>query len=183
MWRALMALILALLFAASAAAQLVNENLLVELPPGYKIAFPTKKNNMLMNEMVPASETVDNWTEMVTVQIFFGLKTTPEQFAGRLNNGWLASCPGSSATTVVSAVENGYPALLWLLDCPRNPATGKPEMTWVKAVAGNDSFYVVQKAFRFSPSKDQVVQWTKFLKSVAVCDSRIAARACPRTKN
>lgn len=41
--------------------------------------------------------------EMVTVQIFFGLKTTLEEFARRLNNGWLASCPSSSATTVATA--------------------------------------------------------------------------------
>ena len=68
-------------FAASAArADLENENLLVTAPPGYKVGFSDKKPNMLMTEFVPAKETVENWTEMVTVQVFFGLKATPQQF-------------------------------------------------------------------------------------------------------
>jgi hypothetical protein len=36
---------------------------------------------------------------------------------------------------------------------PKNRESGKPEITWFKAVQGNNSFYLVQKAFRFEPSK------------------------------
>lgn len=173
----------ALTLMRTASAQLVNENLLVEVPPGYKIDFQDHKPNMLMNEMVPTSETVGNWTEMMTVQIFYNLKTTPEKFTNTLAGGWIAACPGATSNSVASGDENGYPAAVWLLNCPKNPATGKPEITWVKTMQGNDSFYVVQKAFRFTPSKDQVVQWMKYLRSVAVCDSRLPDRACPQTKN
>jgi hypothetical protein len=68
-------------FGASAASvDLENENLLVTAPPGYKVGFSDKKPNMVMTEFVPAKETVENWTEMVTVQVFFGLKATPQQF-------------------------------------------------------------------------------------------------------
>jgi len=175
--------IFVLLLAPPAAAQLVNENLLAGLPPGYKIAFQDKKDDMLMNEMVPSNQTADNWTEMVTVQIFYGLKGTPQQFESKVENGWLASCPGASANAVANGIENGYPALVWLLNCPRNPKTGKPEITWFKAMQGNDSFYVVQKAFRFAPSKDQINQWMQYLKAVAVCDSRLLDRACPQARN
>jgi hypothetical protein len=173
----------ALLFARPAAAELVNENLLTGLPPGYKIAFQDKKHDMLMNEMVPSEETVDNWTEMVTVQIFYGLKGTPEQFESKVESGWRTSCPSANANLVADDVEKGYPARVWLLNCPLNPATGKPEMTWFKAIEGNDSFYVVQKAFRFAPSKEQITQSMQYLKAVAVCDSRVPARACPQTRN
>jgi hypothetical protein len=176
-------LLLVWLAAAPAAAQLVNENLLVVMPSGYKIGFQTKKNNMDMSEMVPSSETVDDWTEMVTVQIFHGMKAQPEQFKGTLEQRWSAACPGSTSAPVASAVENGYAALVWVFSCPRNPGTGKPEITWFKAVLGNDSFYLVQKAFKFTPSKDQVVQWTHYLNAVAVCDSRLPDRACPQLKN
>ena len=72
--------ILAVLGASAARADLENENLLVTAPPGYKVGFSDKKPDMLMTEFVPAKETVENWTEMVTVQVFFGLKATPQQF-------------------------------------------------------------------------------------------------------
>jgi len=164
-------------------AELVNENLLVSVPPGYKIDFQDKKPKSLMNEMVPTNETVNDWTEMVTVQIFYNMKATPEQFVGKMASGWIQACPGASSKPVASGPENGYPAGVWLLSCPKNPATGKPEITWVKAVQGNDSFYVVQKAFKFTPSNEQVVQWMKYLRAVAVCDSRLPDRACPQTKD
>ena len=76
--------------ASAARADLENENLLVTAPPGYKVGFSDKKPNMLMTEFVPAKETVENWTEMVTVQVFFGLKATPQQFMddmGKLARG------------------------------------------------------------------------------------------------
>jgi len=96
-------------------------------------------------------------------------------------------------TTIRGQVERGTgllnnPAYVGRLEwnrCTykRNPATGKPEITYTKVTAGNDSLYVVQKAFKFAPSRDQIVQWMKYLRSVAVCDSRLPDRACPSAKN
>jgi hypothetical protein len=172
------------LFARPVAAELVNENLLAGLPPGYKVGFHDKQGNLEMTEWVPAKETVDNWTEMVTVQIFFGLKISPEQFMQSLESRWRGACPGAGdAQPIVGSVENGYQSLLWILECPKNPATGKPELTWIKGVQGNDSFYVVQKAFKFNPNKEQIVRWVEYLRAVRVCDSRIAERACPQSRN
>lgn len=91
--------------AGSVFAQLVNENILIVVPPGYKIDFQDRKPRMLMNEMVPQGETVNNWTEMVTVQIFCNLKTTPDQFVSKLASGWTASCSGASGLTS-NAPEN-----------------------------------------------------------------------------
>ena len=37
----------------------------------------------------------------------------------------------------------------------------------MKAIGGNDSLYVVRKkAFKFQPSKEQIVRWTQYLKRV-----------------
>jgi hypothetical protein len=176
------AVILAALGVSAARADPENENLIVTTPPGYKVGFSDKKPNMLITEFVPAKETVENWTEMVTVQIFFGLKTTPEQFMSDMEKRWRAACPNAEeAHTIANAPENGYPTTVWLLDCPKNPQSGKPEITWFKAVQGNDSFYLVQKAFRFEPSKEQITRWMGYLRNVSVCDARIADRACPKT--
>jgi len=181
MSRLVQSLAIALLLIRPASAELVNENLLVALPPGYKIDFHTERDNMVMNEMVPEGETVNDWTEMVTVQIFHATKAAPEDFKDSLQRQWNAACPGATGAEVTSGVENGYPVLLWLLACPRNPGTGKPEFTWFKAIAGNDSFYLVQKAYKFEPTKEQVSRWMQYLKAVAVCDTRLPARACPQT--
>lgn len=178
------ALIVLAFGAGPALAELVNENLLAGAPPGYKVGFRDKKNDQLITEWVPENETVKNWTEMLTVQVFYNLKEPPDRFMGDVERRWRAACPGAGmAEPVAKGAENGYPALVWILDCPRNPLTGQPEITWFKAVQGNDSFYLVQKAFKSTPSKAQVERWIGYLKSVTVCDSRLADRACPKTKD
>lgn len=162
-------------------AQLSDENLLQSLPQGYKVDFQTKQGSMIMTEMVPQAETVDNWTEMLTVQIFLGLKNaTPEQFQALMAKAWLGACRNGEVAPITKGEENGYSFSIWVQACPLNQATGKPEKTWFKAIKGNDSFYVVQKAFKFNPSKEQIAQWMQYFRSVAVCDTRLADRPCPK---
>ncbi len=162
-------------------AQLSDENLLQSLPQGYKIDFQTKQGSMIMTEMVPQTETVDNWTEMITVQIFLGLKNaTPEQFQAFMAKAWLGACRNGEVAPITKGEENGYPFSIWVQACPLNQATGKPEKTWFKAIKGNDSFYVVQKAFKFDPSKEQIAKWMQYFRSVAVCDTRLADHPCPK---
>jgi len=182
MLRTLITLLLALFAAssfASAAVVFKNENLLVALPKGYKLDYRVKNARGIITEMVPQKESVKNWTELLTVQIFFHIKPGPEAFRQRIAQDWAKACKGASAHTVAQGKENGYPFAVWMLACPRNAQTGKPEWTWFKAIQGNDSFYVVQKAFKFEPSRAQVVEWARYLKRVSVCDTRLPERRCP----
>ena len=175
----LIAAALLVIASATLAFAFEGENLLVSLPDGYKVGFQKRQGNMQITEMVPKAENVNGWTEMVTVQVFHGLKSTPEQFRDRIAAAWSKACAGAESAPIMSAVEAGYPVTMWVSSCPLNKATGKPELTFMKAIAGKDSFYVVQKAFKFAPSKEQTATWTQFLKKVAVCDTRAAEHACP----
>lgn len=171
-----------IVLANAAMADLENENLLVAVPPGYKIDFQAAKNKMQMTEMVPSNESVNNWTEMVTVQVYHGMKNvTPEQFRIEMERRWQASCAGGTSKSISKGSERGYPASVWVAFCPLNGATGKPENTWMKAIQGNDSFYVVQKAYKFTPSAEQESKWLGYLGEVLVCDTRIAGRECRKS--
>jgi hypothetical protein len=172
-------LIAMLVIPAAPASALEDENLLVSLRDGYKIGFQKKTGNQIISEMVPSAETVESWTEMVTVQIFLSMRdVTPVQYRTRLETLWANACTGSTFSTVKDGVENGYPTLTWLQKCPLNKQTGKPELTWMKAVQGRDSFYLVQKAFKFTPSPEQTKRWGEFLDGVRVCDTRLPDRPC-----
>ena len=109
-----------------------------------------------ISEMIPAGEAIENWTEMVTVQIFLNMRdVTPAQYRVRMQKLWGDACPGSAFSKVKEGIENGYATLTWLQKCPVNKQTGKPELTWMKAMQGKDSFYLVQKAYKFEPSAEQ----------------------------
>lgn len=159
---------------------LTDENLLVAVPDGFKIDFQQRNGDMLISEAVPVAQSVRDWTEMVTVQIFYDLKVTPEQLKARIDKEGPAACADIESNRVAQGDENGYAYMVWLQSCPLNKATGKPEITWFKAIAGNDSTYVVQLAFKAWPSKEQITSWMQYLGSVSVCDSRLPERACPR---
>jgi hypothetical protein len=159
---------------------LENENLLAELPEGFKVDYQAEEGNQTITEMVAEGESVEDWTTMVTVQVFLGkTDTTPQQAQDILTNDWFNACANSETYPVADGAENGYNFVLWQLYCPLNSATQKPELTYMKAIQGNDSLYLVQVAFRFEPSEADVTQWINYLKEVKVCDSRIAERACP----
>lgn len=170
---------LALSFAAPAAHALENETLLVGMPKGYKVGHQQRAGSQAISEFVPQAQTVENWTEMVTVNIFFGLRDmTPSRYRTNMEGNWAKACAGSEFSKVKEGAENGYLTLTWFQKCPKNPQTGKPELTWMKAIQGRDSFYLVQKAFKFEPTAEQRREWGGYLDSVRVCDTRLADRPC-----
>lgn len=176
-----LALLLTGLFCATLAqAEVQGERLIQGQPAGYVIGFRETVGAISIVELVPEGESVSAWSEMLTVQGFTGLKSvTPAQFEGESRAKWLSMCTDGKFASIARGEENGYPFALWMLSCPRSAAPGKPEITWFKAMRGNDNFYVVQKAFRFEPAPEQIRQWMQYLKRVTVCDPRLPDRPCP----
>jgi len=174
----LVCLLLAATLAPASAIE--SEKLIVSIPQAYTLGFNNRKDNMTIEEYVTGGQTVDNWTELVTVQIFQGMKSVrPDEFRGRMEALWDKACPNSSVQSVARGVENGYPTNTWMMDCPVNPKTNQKEITWFKALAGKDTFYVVQKAYKFPPAQEQIAQWNAWLKRVTLCDTGRRDRACP----
>ncbi len=181
-WSGMLGLLMPLFGSAlPAGAQLQDENLLVSLPQGFKVGTNQSRAGLIMQEWVPAGETVQNWTEMVTVQIFQKRPDIdPAQFLGLMEKQWAGACKGSSATPVSVSKVNGYTAATILLRCPLLAQTGKPETTMFRAIKGNDSFYLVQRAVRSVPDEARLQQVRQYLETVSLCDTRRPAHACPK---
>lgn len=157
------------------AQELEGENLLQGMPAGYKVDYQDRLGDMLLVEMVPEHETVEDWSEMVTTQIIFGgLPVTTEEFYRNMASRWKATCEDAGEQLIKSGEENGYPFTFWLLTCRAQQS----EFTWFKAIKGNDSFYLVQKAWKWEPTEEEIKQWMPYFRSVTVCDSRLPAQGC-----
>lgn len=174
-------LLVAAMFTPAAHAQSGAEQLLRPQAKGYVQGFEhTQPNGGRMWEYVPAGQTVQNWTEMLTVNASPPTpQMTPRQYLAFIEQGWMNACPGASNHWIIEGEENGYPFAVLQLTCPNNPQSGKPEYTWFKGIKGQEHFYVVQKAFRFEPAAAQVVQWVQYLHEVRVCNERDARHPCP----
>jgi hypothetical protein len=177
----LIAAALASLIPQTSGAQPEGESLVANVPPGYKVDAEKRDGNIVTREMVPKGESGKDWTEMFSTHVFVGMKNmSPDQFKEALRDRWFEACKDAHASAVAGGKENGYPFAVWVLRCPHNASTGKPEITWFKAIEGNDNFYLVQKAFTAEPSEKQVERWMMILRRVAVCDTRLADQPCPK---
>lgn len=178
MRRPILSLLLALAVVTPAMA-LENETLTVPLPKGFKVGYTNKNDRQMITEMVPATETVESWSEIVTVQIFYNLRDlSPAAYRALLEKLGAEACPGASFAKVKDGTENLYPVMMWSQSCPLNPKTGKPEFTWFKAVQGRDSLYLVQKAFKAEPTAKQLKAMNAVFDAAKVCDSRVPGQRC-----
>lgn len=155
------------------------ENLLFSPPKDFKIAFQTNRDNRLMTEWIPAAETVDDWTQMLTVQIYRGGTVDAATFLQGVGERYMDACPGTTAKGIYTGQVNGYVASMLLLKCPKNPGTGKPETTAFRVIRGKDALYSVQRAWRAVPSDQEVDDVMHVLAKVTVCDTRAPEHPCP----
>ena len=171
---------------AGTQGDLTGENLLIEIPSGYELGHQQKTDQGEINEFIPKGETVENWSEMITVQLL-PAHNNNTKFYAIFESLVKQACTNGSTEVIATAEENGYPVKVFMLSCPANQSTDMGEVTFIKTVEGKDKFYVVQKAWRTPKYKpDQlplasgdIAKWTQYLRSVHVCDSRIKERNCP----
>lgn len=156
------------------------ENLLAGLPEGFELGSQVSEGVMDMTEFVPVGETVKDWTSLITIQVFKGEGDAPIQlFAESFEQGWNSACANASDAKLSEGVVNGYPYADWRFVCPLSPHTGKPEAMWMRAISGNDAFYVVQYAARAEPTPMREAEIRGYLQGVSVCDTRLPEQACP----
>ncbi|RUL66560.1 hypothetical protein EKH79_01670 [Dyella dinghuensis] len=177
----LVAIALTFVVASGRANDLRGENLIQSLPSGFNIATRgTAAGGVELTEMIPNGETVDNWTKMVTTQVFFGVKDLSFQtYMSDMEKHWKDSCDETDSKLLRDGKENGYPFHLWMQTCSYNDSKKHPKITWFKFIQGNDSTYVAQYAFHVEPSKDQVIDTMHYLAETQACDTRRTESPCP----
>jgi hypothetical protein len=159
---------------------LKDENLLIGIPQGFESGYNAARGQIETHEFVRTGETEEDWSEMVTVQIFHGAGAYwGDDFALNLADGWAGACPGGSDRKLTEGVVNGFPFVLWVYLCPLNPQTGKPENMYFKGISGSDAFYSVQYAFRSNPTADGETAALAYLIDASACDTRRPDRPCP----
>lgn len=146
----------ALLLSAGPALANADGRLSQAALPGFVLGHEANDAAMDFAEWVPTGETVQAWTRMVTMIRLDSLRVTPQQFNQLMTDGLAKSCPGATVSEVSTAEIDGRPAARFRGDCPRNPATGKPEVLFHLAIAGTNDLHIRQVAFRHAPSADEV---------------------------
>ncbi|SFK56391.1 hypothetical protein SAMN04488518_106237 [Pseudovibrio ascidiaceicola] len=121
--RRLFGAVLALLVASgvSFASGLKDENLLVGMPEGYKVAFSQNKNGLLVSEMIPHGQSLKTWKDMVTVQIHFSRRVPMKVLEKQYTQVKSPICKQQDGRLLKKGRENGYEFGLFLTSCISAP--------------------------------------------------------------
>ncbi len=177
----LAACVAAACFLSPVSAQQPGEKILMSLPEGYERGYADGNEQRYIAEFVPEGQTVEDWQELLSVQVFYGkTDSTARNFADALITAAAEHCEGSSGTIVLNDTENGYDSVVFLVSCPQSETTNHPEWTLFKGIQGKDSFYLVHKAWAFKPGKESMTEWSGYLFGVGLCDDRDDATKCDR---
>jgi hypothetical protein len=134
--------------------------------PGFIVGYEVARDGDSIVEQVPAGETVERWTRMITTQQFAGVarRADADDFLQLMLDGLQRACPGATVAYRRQAAR----AAQMRVDCPLNPATGLPETFFAKAMPGAADMHVAQVAFRRAPSVADVEWAERYLAAVSL---------------
>jgi len=164
---------LAVVLAPAVQAAEDDPRLVTQALPGFVVGYEVANAQQSIREEIPRGETVQSWTRMVTTQRFFGLAdiASTEEYLGNVIAGLPRGCPGAVISPITPATVSKRKTARVRVDCPRNPATGKPETFLMLAVPIGRDIHVKQAAFRRVPSAADIAWAEALLAATRVCEA------------
>jgi hypothetical protein len=125
----------------------------------WKLGYQDARNSQVIAEFVLDGESVKDWNELVTAQLFIGLRTEPRYYVQYVKEKTAQVCPGAKWQTLKETpVDVLYE---WSVkDC-----TGTPDQSEIaRAVLGADGLHVLHYAVKSGEMSAQSRQkWTQCL--------------------
>lgn len=168
--------------------QMTGEQLFVAPPKGWKVGFHDRKGNIDVTEVLPADQTVTEWSEMLTVQVITGKPSkSPQDVLKDQLTDIQQACEDVGAGQASLGVENGFETAMRAVACTKSKQWGKGELNLYKVLAGRDRLYIVSRSWRGEPftkdhlplTQEMTTEWLAFMQHVTLCDSRDPKHPCP----
>ncbi|WP_374409280.1 hypothetical protein [Hydrogenophaga sp.] len=169
-----------------AVSPIYSQLLAHSLPGGFQVAYENDSGPEYIREAVPLGQTVQKWTQMITVTGAKGLAAnpdaTPRRFVEVMAAGFKKACPDTFAAQLVHEgnLPSGQPAVTAWMACGATgdaPDPLRSEAALVTAIQGAADIYSVQWSMRGAASKtapqfDDAVWGPRFkaLMPIRVCN-------------
>ncbi len=158
-----------------------------QMPLSFTVVYENTRGTQYTREAVPKGETVERWTQMITVTGAKGLaanaNVTPEKFAGGMAAGFKRLCPDSFAAKGLGAAKfSGADAFVAVAGC--GTVENRSETVLIVVVKGVADYYTFQWAERGAAGPAPAVEdvrWTdrlRALQPIALC-TIVAGEASP----
>ena len=153
-------------------------------PAGFKHAHANDTGSYYIQESVLAGETVEKWSQMITVTGSKGLASnanvTPQRVIENVAAGFQRACPGSFRAVAVGTLKvSGHDAFTAFVACGAvQSGVARSESALLVAVKGTTDYYTIQWAERGARAEQAPVfdgdKWLARLKQL------YPLKLCPR---
>lgn len=166
-----------------------GEQLLAQPPSGWQQIGATSLPTLRRAEFIPDGEQAESPTRRITFEAMVeDPLPDPIGFVDALAADRQRECGTFERLPTFSGLENGYPTTVDLLICHHDRKTDQSEVMLMKAIRGEDAFYVITRGRRGPPLKKdeqadveevEIGAWAVYLRSISVCDYRGDTHPCP----
>lgn len=157
-----------------------GEQLMFIQPEGWEVVYEEREDNLSTTEYVPPEQTEGLWHEMLTVQIMLEERdANPDLMLTRAVDYLSRRCESFDALPIQLAGVGKYPTLAVMTLCGLDTSSRLGEVSLLRAIAGEENFYLLQKAWRVAPfdvRKESPVDlesrkfWLGYLAYMRVCN-------------
>ena len=124
-------------------------------PSNFVLGFENVDGSNYIREVIPSGETVDKWTQMITVtgakELAQQREVYPVAVASTIANGYKKFCPKSFAAMVLPAPDViGFKSFAAVVGCGNVTGDGpaRSEEALIIAIKGESDYYTIQWAAR-----------------------------------
>ncbi|WP_419903122.1 hypothetical protein [Kiloniella sp.] len=155
-----------------------GEFFMAAIPDGWQALPRATEAQQTSAEWLPPGQTVENWTDMITVQVFPGwAEGDVSIFLDGLADIYKQNCEVSGATPLLKDQVNGFLTGFRLINCTRDLTRNSGEVSLFRALIGQSAAYLIQRVFRVpefeigaKPVTDEaMIQAYSSISSVGAC--------------
>lgn len=188
-YRTLSLVIIASLLISCSPKKTSPEKLLALPPNGWKLIYQINNVGTRLTDFIPEEDDEINWTSKVSFESFqdFSDADPIDVTLGEVKKDEEV-CNFVQHFNLFAGLENNYPTSLRLYMCGKNKVTEKGEVKIIKAIKGDDYFYIVRLVKRLDAfgvhqarmEKSEIAAWSSYLKKMRVCNDESVDHPCPQ---
>lgn len=162
--------------AMTAVSPIFSQLVMMSYPAGFKVAHERANADRYIREAVPAGESVEGWTQMITVTGAKGQAATPnasaQAFVQQIGAGFQRACPETFSSRVIGATKfDGHDSFVAIVGCGHvESGAARSEAALIVAIKGAADIYTFQWAERGPVAENLKVEiddkWASRLKAL-----------------
>jgi len=157
-----------------------GERLIASPPMNWQRVYQVNNQTLRLSDFIPPDEEPSSWTTKLSFESHLAdqIEIDPLDLLKIDTDSAQKNCTATQQFNIYAGYENNYEAAVQLLLCTENINRGMGEIALIKAIRGNEHYYVIRLIRRIPPFQpgeheledEEIAAWSRYLSRIYVCD-------------